>query len=232
MIREYKVLSIIPARGGSKGLSLKNLRPLQGRSLVRRAIEVCQSRPWIDRILVSTDHSGIAQEAKAAGSEVPFLRPESLSGDRVGDLEVLQHGLLQAEEFWKTQYDIILMIQPTSPLRKGEDLERCVSTLVQGSFDAVWTVSEIDLKFHPLKQLVFREGKLSLYEPGGRQIIARQQLTGTYFRNGSCYAFTRDCLLNQKTILPTKSSAVVLDRPMISIDSEEDLEIAESLLSP
>lgn len=232
MIGGKKILSIIPARGGSKGIPLKNLRKLHGKSLLQRAIETCQAFHQIDRILVSTDHKEIAAEAQKLGLDLPFLRPEHLSGDLVGDLDVLEHGLKNAESHWKTIFDVILMIQPTSPLRESRDIQRCLEKLIDGNLDAVWTVSAVDLKFHPLKQLQFNEEKMQFYDEDGQKIIARQQLTPTYYRNGSCYAFSRNALLNLKTILPENSSAVILDRHLVSIDTESDLTLAERLLVP
>jgi CMP-N-acetylneuraminic acid synthetase len=98
--------------------------------------------------------------------------------------------------------------------------------LIDEGRDAVWTVSETDSKNHPLKQLTFEDGRLGYYDPRGREIVARQQLTPVYHRNGAAYAFTRECLMEQKTILGRNTSAVVLSEKMISIDTQEDLELA------
>jgi CMP-N-acetylneuraminic acid synthetase len=103
--------------------------------------------------------------------------------------------------------------------------------LVDGGYDAVWTVSETDSKAHPLKQLtVSADGRLGYYDPAGAAIVARQQLQPVYHRNGIAYAFTRDCLLNQKTIMGAKTGAVVIDGPVANIDTELDIEWANYLL--
>jgi CMP-N,N'-diacetyllegionaminic acid synthase len=226
-----RVLAVVPARGGSKGVKLKNLREINGVSLVAMAGRVASRLPWIDRAIVSTDHDGIARAAEGAGLEVPFMRPEDLSGDRIADVDVLTHALHACDEVAPAPYDIVVMLQPTSPSRRPEHVEAAVRKLVDGGFDAVWTVSETDSKAHPLKQLTFdAEGRISYYDPAGAHIIARQQLTPVYHRNGIAYAITRECLLEQKSILGGNPGALLIDGPVANIDTELDFKIAELLL--
>jgi CMP-N-acetylneuraminic acid synthetase len=232
MIQNQSILAVVPARGGSKGVPLKNLRTVGGLSLVAWAGDVIAKVTQIDRAVVSTDHEGIAEAAEAAGIAAPFRRPESLAGDCIGDLEVLTHGLLATEKLDGRTYDIIVMLQPTSPFRKPEQVSACIQMLVEGNWDAVWTVSPTDSKSHPLKQLnVGEEGALDLYDSAGVQIIARQQLELLYHRNGIAYAFTRECLLEQKTIRGLRTGALVIEEPCVNIDTEWDLELAEFMLS-
>jgi CMP-N-acetylneuraminic acid synthetase len=107
-----------------------------------------------------------------------------------------------------------------------------VTRLVEGGFDAVWTVSETDSKNHPLKQLVVdADGRLEWYDPAGATIIARQQLKPVYHRNGIAYAITRSCLLEQNAIKGARTAAVVIDEHVINIDTEYDLELANFLIS-
>lgn len=227
-----RVLAVVPARGGSKGIPLKNLRNVGGVSLVARAGQVAKTLAWIDRAVVSTDHDGIAAAAEAAGLAAPFRRPDELSGPVIGDWDVLNHALDVMQRQDGVTYDIILMLQPTSPTRMPDDVRRTVETLIDGGFDAVWTVSETDSKGHPLKQLTIApDGALDYYDPAGATIVARQQLTPVYHRNGIAYAMTRDCIVNQKTIRGGKLGAVIIDRPVANIDTELDLEWCEFLLS-
>ena len=129
------------------------------------------------------------------------------------------------------QYDVVIMLQPTSPSRQPEHIEKAISRLVDGNYDAVWSVSETDLKSHPLKQLVIGEnGQLGYYDPRGAEIIARQQLTPVYHRNGIVYAMRRDCLLNDGPWLPENSSAIIISGSVVNIDTEQDLIDAEELL--
>lgn len=232
MYRGRRVLAVVPARGGSKGIPLKNLRTVGGVPLVGRAGQVTSALPWIDRSVVSTDHEEIARTAEAYGLAAPFRRPESLSGPLIADWDVLNHALEAMEAEDGAAYDILLMLQPTSPTREPADVERAVETLVEGGFDAVWTVSETDSKAHPLKQMtVGADLTLDYYDPAGAAIVARQQLRPVYHRNGIAYAFTRQCIADQKTIKGERLGAVVIDRPVANIDTELDLAWCEFLLA-
>lgn len=230
MYKDKKILAIIPARGGSKGVPKKNIHPLMGKPLIQWTAELVKDVSLIDRSIVSTDSKEISDVAVAHGLEVPFFRPENLSGDRIGDLEVLQHSLIEMERINGYEFDIILMLQPTSPLRKKSHVEDCIVKIVDESKDAVWTVSEVDLKYHPLKQLTYEGNELRLFSDEGKKIIARQQLKPTYYRNGGCYAFTRNCLLDKKSIYGERTGAVITSGPMVSIDTLEDfLEVEKHL---
>lgn len=231
MIANKTILAIVPARGGSKGVPMKNIRPLAGKPLIQWTGECIQQIPEIDRAIVSTDHDEIASAAEASGIQAPFRRPESLSGDRIGDWDVLTHALCEMEKLDDTRYDVILMLQPTCPLRQPAHIRAVMEKLIQDKLDTAWTVSPSDLKFHPLKQLkVNEEGTLSLYDPAGAAIIARQQLTPLFYRNGAAYAFTRECLLEQKSILGKKAGAVIVHDPLVNIDTPEDFLAAEKHL--
>jgi CMP-N-acetylneuraminic acid synthetase len=230
MIGGRSVLAVVPARGGSKGIRLKNLREVGGRSMVARVGEVIQAIKEIDRAVVSTDHAGIAEAAERAGIAAPFYRPHDLSGDVVGDYEVLAHALQAAEAADQRQYDIVVMLQPTSALRTAGEVSAAIRMLVEGQWDSVWTVSPTDSKAHPLKQLtVSNGGGLDYYDPAGARIVARQQLEPVYHRNGVAYVMTRECLFEQRTIRGAKAGALVLTRPHISIDTELDISLAEFL---
>ncbi|MFN3152555.1 cytidylyltransferase domain-containing protein [Bremerella sp.] len=232
MIQDKRVLVVVPARGGSKGVKLKNIRPLNGRPLIHYTGELVKQLKYVDRAVVSTDHVGIAAEAKAVGLDVPFYRPPELSGDRVGDLEVLQHALTETEKIDGITYDMVVMLQPTCPQRTIEHVTQTIERCAEGDYDAVWTVSPTDLKYHPLKQLqIDADGNLCHFDQRGRQIIARQQLQPTYTRNGAAYAISRTCLLEKKSIMGDKVSAVVIDEQLVSIDTLEDMQQVERLVA-
>ena len=230
MFDDRLILAVIPARGGSKGLPLKNIRTIQEVPLVGLVGQVVQEVSMIDRAVVSTDHDDIARIAEDYGLEVPFRRPEDLSGDRIGDIDVLTHALRATEDDDGQIYDVIVMLQPTAPLRRPEHVIATITKLVREGFDAVWTVSQSDSKYHPLKQLRVRDSELSYYEDGGAEIIARQQLDALYHRNGVAYALTRECLLDQRVLLGRRSGALCLGGHLVSIDTEWDLRLTEFVL--
>ena len=227
MIENKKILGVCPARGGSKGIPLKNLRPFLGIPLVARVGHLVSDITIIDRSIVSTDHQEIANVARQSGLDVPFFRPESLSGDQISDAQVLIHALNEMERIDRVQYDYVVMLQPTSPLRTKGHVIQAIKMMAEGNWDAVWTVSETDSKNHPLKQLKVKENQLSYYDLTGHNIIARQQLTPLYHRNGVAYVITRNCLLDDQSISGKRTGALLLEGPFVSIDTMWDLQLAE-----
>ena len=230
MILENRILAIVPARGGSKGIKLKNLRKVGTKSLVQLVAETIAQLSFIDRNILSTDHPEIAAIGQQHGLAVPSLRPAHLSGDAVSDVDVLTHSLLEAESLEQCQYDVIVMLQPTSPFRTAAQVEETVRKLIDGKFDSVMTVSRTDSKAHPLKQLTLQGDRLGYFDDRGKRIIARQQLEPLYHRNGIAYALTRNCLIEQKTTIGQNASAVVINKPCPNIDTVTDLEWANWLI--
>jgi len=232
MFANLSVLAVIPARGGSKGIPKKNIAPLAGKPLISYTTELISHLPWIDKTVVSTDSSEIAEVAQQSVGVGIVWRPEEISGDRIGDRDVLHHALIEAEAVDGTTYDVVIMLQPTSPLRTEENVTDCITTLVEGKWDAVWTVSATDLSFHPRKQLTLdADGRLGFFVSGGEAIVARQELTPVFHRNGVCYALKRELLLNTEGIwAPEKTTAVVIPGHHISIDTPEDLLAVEATM--
>lgn len=230
MIDGKRVLAVVPARGGSKSVPLKNIQRVRGVPLVAMVGAVVEKVPLIDRAVVSTDHPEIARMAREAGLDVPFMRPAELSGDRVGDRDILNHALRETEALDKITYDVVVMLQPTSPLRRPAHVKAAIEKLVDENLDAVWTVSETDSRYHPLKQLRIIDGRVDYYDRRGKDIIARQQLNALYHRNGAAYAITRSCLMEQKSIKGTKTGALVIEDKMVSIDTWWDFKLVEFLL--
>ena len=112
------ILAVVPARGGSRGIKLKNLVEVDGRSLIAHVADVVKRAEIIDHAVVSTDHEKIRTEAERCGLAVPFWRPPELAGDRVADIPVLEHAIIESERIYGCRFDLVLMLQPTSPLRK------------------------------------------------------------------------------------------------------------------
>jgi CMP-N-acetylneuraminic acid synthetase len=231
MIDGKKILAVVPARGGSKSVPLKNIRPVLGVPLVARVGHLVKQIPMIDRAVVSTDHPEIARIACESGLDVPFMRPPELSGDIVADWDVLCHALMEVEKLDGMVYDIVVMLQPTSPMRRSEHVCNAIKKLVEEEWDAVWTVSETDSKNHPLKQLKVVSDRVEFYDAKGGGIIARQQLDTLYHKNGAAYAMTRECILEQKTIKGKKTGALLINEPAISIDTLWDFKLVEFLMS-
>jgi CMP-N-acetylneuraminic acid synthetase len=144
---------------------------------------------------------------------------------------VLHHALLEMERLDDARYDIIVMLQPTSPMRRPEEVRQAIRMLVNGQWDSVWTVSVTDSKSHPLKQLTLgADCAMGYYDDRGATIIARQQLQPVYHRNGVAYAIRRDCLKEQRTINGARTGALVLSDHHVSIDTELDFDLVEFML--
>jgi CMP-N,N'-diacetyllegionaminic acid synthase len=227
---DLRVLAVVPARGGSKGLPRKNLLPVGGVPLVARVGEVAAACPSIDRTVVSTDDEEIAAVALAAGIDAPFRRPLELSGDRIGDVDVLRHALAATEADDGTLYDVVVMLQPTSPLRTAAQVEAAIAMLVEDELDAVWTVSPTDGKAHPVKQLRLTDGLLTYDHPDATSVVARQQLAPLWHRNGVAYVLRRACL-DQGVLLGARTGGLAIDGPVANIDDALDLAWADFLLA-
>src|SRR6056297_389175 len=136
-------VAVIPARGGSKGVPLKNIREVAGKPLMAWAIEACQAAETVDRTIVSTDHEGIAEVAGEWGAEVPFMRPDEFAGDMVTLDPVIYHAVETLEEQDGIRIDVVLTVQPTCPLLRADTIDRAVDTLIKGGFDSVVMLQEI-----------------------------------------------------------------------------------------
>ena len=234
-IREHMLegkctLAVVPARSGSKGIPDKNMRSLSGTSLIGLAGRCLDSLAWIDAKIISTDSVDYAREGMRYGLEAPFMRPSELSTDTAGAVETITHALREAENFCSKKFDIILIVEPTSPLRRPEDIESSVRLLLSSGADSVVTVNPLSSKFHPAKVLREHEGRIYFYETRGAAVVMRQSLDALYWRNGVCYALTRSCLVDQKRIITANTVPFIMEREVVNIDEPIELEWAEFLL--
>lgn len=231
MYKNKRLLAIIPARGGSKGIRLKNLRKINQISLIGHVSKIIKKIKFIDLSLVSSDHPRILKEAKKYNLSVLFKRPKKISGDKIGDFDVIKHSLITAEKKKKIKYDIILFLQPTSPLRKVIDIRKVLDIIINKKYDSVWSVSPIDLKNHYKKQLKINNNRLKFVYYDGDKIIRRQELDQTYYRNGVVYAFTRNCILKKQKLLTNNSGFHIIKSKQISIDTITDIEEVKKYLT-
>lgn len=230
--RGLSMLAVVPARGGSKGIPGKNLRLVRGLSLVAHAARFVQLLPWLDAAVLSTDNDAIASEGEAYGLRVPFRRPPELAGDDAASEDVWRYTWRECERLDSRRYDISILLEPTSPLRRVEDIERAIEAMVKGGHKAAATVSRAPGHFTPEKCLTIDDtGHIHFYHPEGARYSHRQAVSPYYFRNGICYAMAREVLLDAGHILEDKCAAVVIDRPVVNIDDPFDLELAEFLLA-
>lgn len=230
-IRGLRVFVLVPARGGSKGLPGKNLRTLAGRSLVEHAAQVAHSIKCIDRSILSSDDPHIAEVARAAGLEVPFLRPPELANDTATSVDVWRHAWLALEAQEQLKYEISVLLEPTSPLRRASDVIATIELLLDSGAGTAATVSPTPGHFTPHKTLtVDGNGRIGFFVPDGARFSRRQDIPSFFHRNGVCYVARRDAVVDRRTIVDEDCAALVLDRPLVNIDSLADLEYARYLM--
>ena len=228
------ILALIPARGGSKSIPRKNLAPLLGKPLLAYAVEVAMKSERIDRVIVSTDDSEIAEVARACGAEVPFLRPATLAQDETPDLPVFQHALrwLEAEEGWNPE--IVVHLRPTSPLRRSSDVDACIDLLIRTGADAVRSISLADK--HPRKMWHLEGERLKpLLPPRWKGDVPwnapRQTLEKVYWQNAALDVIWRKTILEKESMTGDNICGYVMPPEFsIDIDSPVDLAMAEELL--
>ncbi len=193
------ILALIPARAGSKGLPRKNILPLCGKPLIAWSVEKGLISKHVDTVLVSTDSSEIADVARAAGAYVPFLRPPNLATDVSSTYDVIRHALFFLENHEDSTFDYIVLLEPTSPLREDDDIDRMLEKLVGNAteFDSIISVGEVDE--HPSIIRRLNGQNLEPFCPELKQTTRRQDNQPAYFPYGVAYIAKTDQLLAENT---------------------------------
>ena len=230
--RDRSVLAVVPARGGSKGIPRKNLAKLAGETLVARAASVARSLSFVDCAVLSTDDEEIAEEGRRAGLEVPFLRPAELAADLATAADTWRHAWLASESAHDTRYDVAVWLEPTSPLRRPDDVERVLATLLEAGTRSAMSVSRSPGHYTPERTLTLGgDGRVRPYVSDGLRHTSRQTIPACYHRNGLAYAATRAGVVEETEKLWEDCAAVVVDRPVANVDDPLDLEWAAFLLA-
>jgi len=226
-----KILGVIPARGGSKGVSKKNIRIIAGKPLIAYSIELAKKLAFLYKTLVSTDSKEIAEIAKAHGAQMPFLRPKELAEDETPMLPVLQHAVNFIENIDKVKIDYLLLLQPVNPLRSIEDVEGCVKKIIESGADSVISVSKVD-SLHPVLMKKIEDDLIKPYCLDEIEGTRRQDFKpDAYMRSGGIYITKRDVLMRENSIWGKISRPYIIPKKRgIGIDDEIDLLIVEQLL--
>jgi len=224
------VLALVPARGGSKGVPRKNVLPLSGRSLLKYVHDATQAATRVDRVILSTDDDEIAAEGLRVGLEVPFRRPPDLALDDTPMLSVIRHAV-----DWVAAHgaapEFVVLLQPTSPLRRGTHIDDAVSLLITERADSVVTVVEVPKHLSPDYVMKIEGGVLRPFLPEGAAITRRQDVRPAYFRDGTVYAFRSDTIDRFGNIYGERCVPLLIDaKDSLSIDSPEDWAEAERRL--
>ena len=230
-----RVLGLIPARGGSKGIPRKNIVPLAGRPLLAWTCSAALGARALDRVVLSTDDEEIAAVGRACGVEAPFRRPAELASDTASSADVAVHALawLEAHEGWRA--DVLVLLQPTSPLRTARHVDEAVAVLEASRADTVVSVVEVPHSHTPYKLMRLDGERLVDFwaDPDAAPRDRRQGVPLLYARNGPAVLVTRAALLRERgTFYGERVLPYVMDRiSSIDVDDVGDLEIAAALLA-
>ena len=228
-----KVLAVIPARGGSKGVPRKNVRDVAGKPLIAWTIEsTLACRQLFHSVIISTDDTGIADAARAAGGEVPFMRPAELATDKVPMVSVLQHAVAYVEETDGVRLDWICLLQPTDPLRSVEDIQAALAIAAEGDCDSVISVVQV-FAVHPMLMKSIENNQLLPWCVEEKEGTRRQDYSPpAYMRNGAIYLTRRDVLMEKNSIWGEVIRPYVMpEERSVGIDNELDLKLVELLLN-
>ncbi len=222
------VLALIPARGGSKGVPGKNLKEIGGRSLIARAVDAARQSGVCDHVLVSTEDAAIAQEAKRAGAEVPFLRPADLAADDTAMPPVIAHAIETYEEHIGHRVETLVFLEATVPFRRPEHITTAIARYREGDVGSVVTVCPLERKpENILEKLADRTVERYIREP--QNIFARRQDMEHICRVSSgAYVVGRDDWFIDRQLVVAPVGFVEMDaHESVNIDSEIDLMLAE-----
>ena len=226
-----KILGLIPARGGSKGIPGKNIKPLGGKPLLQYTIEAAKRANLLSRIVLSSDDEEIMATAKRLGLEAPFRRPDALAGDSSSSLDMIQHAL----RFFITEgenFDAVCLLQPTSPFRREGLIDEAIDNFIQGGFDSLISVREVPEDYNP--HWVFEEenGGLRIATGESEIISRRQDLPKAFHRDGAIYLTKKKVLMEQNSLFGEKIGFInTTGEPYVNLDTQTDWEEAEKMLS-
>jgi N-acylneuraminate cytidylyltransferase len=227
MIGGKRVLAIIPARGGSKGVPRKNIRQIAGKPLIAWTIEEAKKSRYIDCIVLSTEDREIADVAKAWDCEVPFLRPVELAQDETPGIEPVIHIINNLQD----QYDYIVLLQPTSPLRRVDDIDGCIDHMRKHHAPLCVTVCEVEKS--PYWMYETDDSCHLIPVISDRHLLLRRQdMPIVYSLNGAVYAGEASYVKRIRTFLTNETIAYVMPKERsLDIDTELDMKICDFLLS-
>lgn len=233
MYKNFKILALIPARGGSKGIPKKNIKEFSGKPLIVWSIEVAKQSQYIDRVIVSTDSQEIADVAQNAGAEVPFLRPAEIAQDLTPDTPVFEHALTWLKKHDNFIPEFIVHLRPTGPLRTAEEIDEAIEMLANDpDADSVRSVEEPPKPPFKMWQTVGSYIKPFAEFHGMKDFhtMPRQLLPKVYQTTADIGIMRRRTVTEKKSVIGDRVIPYFLKRPTIDIDHPIDFEIAELLL--
>jgi CMP-N,N'-diacetyllegionaminic acid synthase len=232
MIDNFRILAVIPARLGSKGLKQKNIKKLNGIPLITYSINSLKRSKFVDKIFVSTESKKIKKIVESCGLTIDFLRPKKLALDRSKTFDVIKHVIIEMKKLGHL-FDYVALIEPTSPIRKRKDIDNAISLLHENrnKFDSVVSVGEISELPNLLKKIKKKDNKIASAFPKLKQISRRQDSEDYFFPYGVIYLSKTKTLLKEKTFYCKNTLAMKIDKfQCYEIDHKSDLISVEAIL--
>lgn len=230
-VASVNCIALITARGGSKRLPGKNIMRFAGRPLIHWSCEAAQAATTVRRTIVSTDSAEIAACARASGAETPFLRPAALSGDVSSHYDVIAHALDWIEADEGALPDFLCLLQPTSPLRTGEDIDGTVELAAHNGADSAFSVSPVTV--HP--EIMYRlgdDGVVGRFLPPVEGYRRGQDMAPLFYVNGAAYVIRPETFRRRQTVVSPNALGYVMPlQRSIDIDDETDFVCAEALMT-
>jgi CMP-N,N'-diacetyllegionaminic acid synthase len=230
MDKKQKILAVITARGGSKGIPGKNIKILGDKPLIAYTIEAARKSDLISDLIVSTEDKKIANVAKQYGADVPFMRPKELAQDDTLHLPVMQHAVSFMEDKLKCKFDYVVILQPTSPFRTKEDIDDTIQKLIDTGADSAVSLVEIE-ENHPMKIKKLEGDRVLPYSVEEIHGTRRQDLPVAYKRNSSVYVMKRDLIMKDNELYGSYTAGHIVPKERsIDIDNPFDWIKAEYML--
>ncbi len=226
-----KILAIIPARGGSKGVPRKNIKLLAGKPLLKYTSSVALNSSLLSKVIVSTDDDEIISVAKTLGIETPFKRPSDLATDSASSLSVILHAL-EYFESKNVHFDAVCLLQVTSPFRTVEFLNKALHEFIKSDADSLISVQEVPHEYNPHWCFELDKNEHFKIATGETEIISRRQdLPKAYHRDGSIYITKTKTLKEQNSLFGKRIAHIVSPKEFyVNIDTMDDWKKAEELV--
>ena len=231
MYNNKTFLAIIPARGGSKGLPGKNIKELCGKPLISWSIESGFKSKYIDEVMVTTDSKEIANISKLYGANVPFLRPDYLSSDIATTFDAVKHAIDFYKNEIQKEFDYIILLEPTSPLREAIDIDNAIEILFDSNADSIVGICKTEDQNPAFLVKKDLKGFISGYENINMTVLRRQDIKSVYFFEGTVYISKTNVLLEKKTFYHQKTIGYEVPKyKSLEIDDMDDFIMAEAMM--
>ncbi|HET7361704.1 MAG TPA: acylneuraminate cytidylyltransferase family protein [Salinimicrobium sp.] len=227
---KLKILGLVPARGGSKGIPGKNIKLLGGKPLLQYTVEMAGKSRKLSKLILSSEDEKIIALAKKMGLEVPFVRPENLALDASTSLEVVRYALNFFSEKGEN-FDAVCLLQPTTPFRQPNLIDDAITKFQKGDYDSLISVRQVPSEFNPHWIFEEKDGELNLITGEKDVIPRRQELPRTYYRDGAIYITKTEVVLEQNSLFGSRIGFLdTTGSPYVNLDTPEDWKKAEEIV--